>query len=164
MIQAKEKDFSGADASIERGIVVVEMFKIKSDGIPGGNITCRGSQMSVLIMLLAADFYLEALDMIEHSVIASELQVSVPRIFAGLAIAQVRSNQLEAAERSLASGFRLDSSEPTFLWLVKARLQQAQDMPQLALASVNYALAIWKDADDDYIMAGKDESAGSRTE
>ena len=101
-----------------------------------------------------ADFYLEALDTIEHSVIADQLHVAVPRIYAGLAIAQVRSNQLDAAERSLASGFKLDSSEPT-LWLVKARLQQAQDMPQLALASVNYALAIWKDADDDYIMAGR---------
>ncbi len=28
-------------------------------------------------------------------------------------------------------------------------------MPQLALASVNYALAIWKDADEDYVMAQK---------
>ena len=41
------------------------------------------------------------------------------------------------------------------LWLVKARLQRAKNMPQLALASVNYALAIWKDADDDYIMANR---------
>ncbi len=35
------------------------------------------------------------------------------------------------------------------------RLQQAQNMPQLALASVNYALAIWKDADDGYVMADR---------
>jgi len=153
MIQAKEKDFSGADASIERGIVVVEMFKIKVMEFQVA-ISRAGIADERADYVAAADFYLEALDMIEHSVIASELQVAVPRIFAGLAIAQVRSNQLEAAERSLASGFRLDSSEPT-LWLVKARLQKAQNMPQLALASVNYALAIWKDADDDYIMVGK---------
>jgi hypothetical protein len=38
------------------------------------------------------------------------------------------------------------------LWVEKARLQQARNMPQMALASVNYALAIWKDADEDYIM------------
>ena len=153
MIQAREKDFAAADASVERGIVVIEMFKLKVMEFQVA-ITRGGIAYERADYVAMAEFFLEALDTIENSVIASELQVAVPRIYAGLAIAQVRNNQLEAAERSLASGFRLDSSEPT-LWLVKARLQQAQNMPQLALASVNYALAIWKDADDDYIAAGR---------
>jgi hypothetical protein len=65
--------------------------------------------------------------------------------------AQIRIEDLVAAERSIEAGFRLDPSEP-MLWVEKARLQQAKNMPQLALASVNYALAIWKDADEDYVM------------
>ena len=36
------------------------------------------------------------------------------------------------------------------LWLARARLQQASDQPELALASIQYALAIWKDADPEY--------------
>ena len=156
MIQAREKDFAAAESSVERGIVVIEMFKLKMLEfqvfiVRGGIAEERGDYVAM------ADHFREALDMIEHSVVANELQVAVPKIYAGLAIAQVRSEQLDAAERSLASGFRLDPSEP-MLWLAKARLQHAQNMPQLALASVNYSLAIWKDADEDYIMAGKARS------
>jgi len=153
MIQAREKDFSAAEQSVERGIAVIEMFKLKvleiQVSITRAQIADeRGDHVAM------ADHYQDALDLIEHSVLANELQVAVPKIYAGLAIAQVRNGQLDAAERSLAAGFRLDPSEP-MLWLVKARLQKAKDMPQLALASVNYALAIWKDADDDYIMANR---------
>lgn len=153
LIQAKEQDFVTAEESVERGIVVIDMFKLKA----------MEFQVSLTRAWIAeehgdyvamADHYQAALDMIEHSVIASEVQIAVPKIYAGLAIAQVRSDQLDAAERSLAAGFRLDPSEP-MLWLVKARLQKARNMPQLALASVNYALAIWKDADDDYIVVGR---------
>ena len=58
---------------------------------------------------------------------------------------------LGKAEESIEAGFQLDPSEP-WLWVEKARLQQARNMPQLALASVNYALAIWKDADEEFVM------------
>ena len=61
------------------------------------------------------------------------------------------SGNLDAAEKSIEAGFHLDPSEP-MLWVEKGRLQQARNMPQLALASVNYALAIWKDADENYVM------------
>ena len=152
-ILAREGDFAAAEASVERGIDVIDRFKLK----------VMEFQVSITRAWIAqergdnaamADHYITALDLIEHSVMANELHIAVPRIYAGLAVGQVRSDQLDAAERSIAAGFRLDPSEPV-LWLVKARLQQAQDMPQLALASVNYALAIWKDADTDYIMAGR---------
>ena len=155
-ILAREGDFAAAEASVERGIDVIDRFKLK----------VMEFQVSITRAWIAqergdnaamADHYITALDLIEHSVMANELHIAVPRIYAGLAVGQVRSDQLDAAERSIAAGFRLDPSEPV-LWLVKARLQQAQDMPQLALASVNYALAIWKDADTDYIMAGRAEA------
>jgi len=37
--------------------------------------------------------------------------------------------------------------------VAKARLQQDRNMPRMALASVNLALAIWKDEDEAYIPA-----------
>lgn len=153
MIQAREKDFTAAEASVERGVAVIEMLQLKVMEylIP---ITMAWIAWERSDYIAMADLYLEALDKIEHSVIGSELQIAVPQIYAGLARAQVANGQLEAAARSLANGFRLDPSEP-MLWLVKARLQQAQDMPSMALASVNYALAIWQDADEEYIMAGR---------
>jgi len=36
------------------------------------------------------------------------------------------------------------------LWVSKAHFQFASGLPQLAQASVSYALAIWKDADPEY--------------
>ena len=153
LIQAREQDFATAEASVQRGIAVIEMFKLKmmefQVSITRGEIAREREDHIAM-----AGHYQDALNLIEHSVLANELQIAVPRIYAGLAVAQVRNNQLDEAERSLAAGFRLDPSEP-MLWLVKARLQEAKNMPQLALASVNYALAIWKDADEDYIMAGR---------
>jgi len=92
--------------------------------------------------------------MMEHSVLAGELSIAVPQVYAEAATGQVGSGQLDAAEQSLMEGFRLDPSEP-MLWLAKARLQQARSMPRLALASANYALAIWQDADVDYIFYQK---------
>ena len=94
------------------------------------------------------------MDKKEHSVLAGQLSIAVPQVYAETATGQVRSGQLDAAEQSLTTGFRLDPSEP-LLWLAKARLQQARDMPRLALASVNYALAIWQDADTHYIFYQK---------
>jgi tetratricopeptide (TPR) repeat protein len=153
MVEASEKDFVAAEASVARGIDVIEMFKLKimqfQVSITRGSIAREREDYVAM-----AGHYLDSLDLIEHSVVANELQIAVPRIYAGLAVAQVYTNQLDEAGRSLAAGFRLDPSEP-MLWLVKARLQKAQEMPQLALASVNYALAIWKDADADYILANR---------
>jgi len=153
MIQAREEDFSAADASVERGINVIEMFQLKITEFQVPLTRARIAKHRGDFVAMA-DYYLEALKMIEHSVIANELQIAVPRIYAEAATAQAWSGQLGAAERSLAAGFKLDPSEPT-LWLARARLQQAQNMPQLALASVNYALAIWKDADVGYVMADR---------
>jgi Tfp pilus assembly protein PilF len=79
------------------------------------------------------------------------VQFGVTHIYAQMARAQIRMGDLVAAEKSIEAGFHLDPSEP-MLWVEKSRLQQARNMPQMALASVNYALAIWKDADEDYIM------------
>jgi Tfp pilus assembly protein PilF len=75
----------------------------------------------------------------------------VPFFYSRVADAQIRVGDLDAAEQAIEAGSRIDPSEPC-LWVSRARLQQARNMPQLALASVNYALAIWKDADEAYVM------------
>jgi Tfp pilus assembly protein PilF len=75
-------------------------------------------------------------------------------MYAEIATAQIKTGNLHTAAQSIEAGSVLDASEPT-LWVVRAQLQQAQGMPQLALASVNYALAIWKDADADYVLANE---------
>ena len=79
----------------------------------------------------------------------SDLYRELPLINAELAHSLVLGGELDQAEKALAEGFRLDPSQP-LLWLSKARFQFASGLPQLAQASVNYALAIWKDADPEY--------------
>jgi hypothetical protein len=101
-----------------------------------------------------AEHCLEVIDMIEHSVVAGDLYLAVPQLYARIARAQVEMGDLVAAEHSIGAGFLLDPSEPT-LWVAQALLQQGRNMPQLALASVNYALAIWHDADEDYVVANR---------
>ncbi len=156
MILASEGDYSAAEVAVEHGVEVIELFQLKllEFQIP---ITRAWIARESGDYLMMADHYQAALEMIEHSVIASQVQFAVPGIYAGLAFAQVHNGQLDAAGLSLAAGFQLDPNEP-LLWLSKARLQQAKNMPQLALASVNYALAIWNDADDDYLMANRAKS------
>ena len=91
-----------------------------------------------------------ALEKIEGSVLGgNDLRLIVPMLYAELAKSLVWSGALDAAEEVLDKGFRLDPSDP-MLWVSKARYQFASGLPQLAQASVNYALAIWKDADPEY--------------
>jgi len=91
-----------------------------------------------------------SLDQIDRSFIAAELYSTyVPTILAELASLQVMAGDAAGARATLERGFRLDPSHPG-LWLARARLQYATGTAQLALASVNYALAIWAGADPEY--------------
>ena len=100
------------------------------------------------------DHHQKAIEQIGRLGATADIEIALPKLYAELSRAQILTGKLNAAARSIEAGFHLDPSEP-MLWLVKARLQQAQNMPRLALASVNYALAIWKDADENYVMAKK---------
>ena len=70
-------------------------------------------------------------------------------------------------QRLLDNAFQRDGAEPR-LWVTRAMLQEATGAPRMAQASINYALAIWVDADPDYteyqdalaIKARLDESGG----
>jgi len=143
VIQAQEKDIDAAYVSLQHAQDVVDQLQLKY----------LEAQINMVLAMISeaegdfaamADHYQKAIEKVEHSVVAGE----------ELAKAQIETGSLADAEHSIEAGFRLDPSEP-LLWVEKARLQQAKNMPRMALASVNYALAIWKDAGEDYVMAKK---------
>ena len=143
------EDYDGAEAAVQRGAEVIEQFKLEdmkflvemTDGFIKRE---RGDYAGSTAGFRAA------LERINHSVLGgSDLYRQLPFLNAELAESLVLGGDLDQAEKALAEGFRLDPSEPR-LWVVKARFQFASGLPQLAQASVNYALAIWKDADPEY--------------
>jgi len=146
-IQRGELDQAGQ--TLGRGVEIIEQFKFDA--------------LKFQITLVEADIHKArgdyvgetnslklGLQQIDRSFLAAELYAQyVPKLYADLANAQVRTGDLDGAEESLSRGFRLDPSEPN-LWSAKARLQKASGLSQLASASINYALAIWQDADPQF--------------
>jgi len=150
MVHARENDIESAYQALQTAQDVMEQFQLKF----------LETQVHIVEAVISdvkgdfkavADHCKKAIDGINQTPVGSNVQFGVTHIYAQRARAQTRMGDLAAAEKSIEAGFHLDPSEP-MLWVEKARLQQARNMPQLALASVNYALAIWKDADEDYIM------------
>jgi tetratricopeptide (TPR) repeat protein len=145
----EQEDYDGAEAAVQRGAEIIEQFKLEDlkflrDLINGFIMRKRGDYLG------SSAAFRATLERINRSVLGgSELHRELPAFNAELAHSLILGGELDQAEKALDEGFRLDPSHP-MLWLNKARLQFASDLPQLALASVNYALAIWKDADPDY--------------
>jgi tetratricopeptide (TPR) repeat protein len=142
-------DYDGAEAAIQRGAEMLEQFKLEDfkflvEMIGGFIQRKRGDYPG------SSAGFGAARERINHSVLGgSDFYRELPALNAELAHSLVLGGDLDQAEKALAEGFRLDPSEPR-LWVNKARFQFASGLPQLAQASVNYALAIWKDADPDY--------------
>jgi tetratricopeptide (TPR) repeat protein len=152
-IHVKTNDIPAARASLQKAHEVIEQFQIKYLNaqvhiIEGAISEANGDYAAM------TEHYLAVIAQIQRTVIGVDIYKAVPQIYSELAKAQIAAGELVGAEKSLSAGFMLDQSEPA-LWLSKARLQKAQNMPQLALASVNYALAIWKDADAAYGLANE---------
>jgi tetratricopeptide (TPR) repeat protein len=150
IIEARGKDIDEAQASLAQAREVMEQFQLNFLEIQVHMVEAiiNGVKHDYAAM---ADHCMKAIEKTNQSVVASGSQIGLSQIYAQMARAQTLLGDLGKAEKSIEAGFRLDPSEP-MLWVEKARLQQARNMPQMALASVNYALAIWKDADEDYIM------------
>ena len=74
----------------------------------------------------------------------------MPTLYGACAEMHVRAGELDVAQAVLDYGFKRDAAEPT-LWVGQAMLQEVNGAPHMALASVNYALAIWADADPEYV-------------
>ena len=142
-------EFEKAEAATQRGAEMLDKFKLEDlkflvEMIEGFIQRERGDYTASSSGLRAAR------ERIKHSVLgSSDLYRELPFLSAELAHSLVLGGNFDEAEKALAEGFRLDPSEP-LLWLNKARFQFATGLPQLAQASVSYALAIWKDADPDY--------------
>jgi len=62
----------------------------------------------------------------------------------------VKAGELDVAQSVLDYAFKRDGAEPG-LWMARALLQDANGSPHMALASINYALAIWSDADPEFV-------------
>ena len=150
IIHARENDIDAAYLSLQQAREVMEQFQLKFLNIQVHLVESIINEAKG-DLVAAADHCMKAIEQINQAVIGNSLQFGLTHIYAQAARAQTRIGDLLAAEKSIEAGFRLDPSEP-LLWVEKSRLQQARNMPQMALASVNYALAIWKDADEDYVM------------
>jgi tetratricopeptide (TPR) repeat protein/TolB-like protein len=142
-------NLDGAEVALNRGVAIIDQFKFEDlrfqvDLLQGHIKRLRGDHAG------SAESFLASRKKIERTVTGGfEFRLLLPIIHAELARSLVLSGDLEMAEHALDEGFRLDPSEP-MLWVAKAHFQLASGLPQLAQASVNYALAIWKDADPEY--------------
>jgi len=150
VIHARENDFVAAEAALEQAREVMEQFQLAYLGAQVQLVEAIISEAKG-DYLAVADHGLKTIEQLKGTAIGNSVQFGLPQIYAQVARAQTRIGDLSAAGKSIETGFELDPSEP-WLWVEKARLQQAQNMPQMALASVNYALAIWKDADEDFVV------------
>jgi tetratricopeptide (TPR) repeat protein len=148
-ILLQHKDYDGAQAAIQRGAEVIEQFKFEDlkfliDMVDGYIRREKGDYPG------SSAAFQATLDRVNRSVLGgSELYRELPSFNAELAHSLVLGGELDQAEKAIAEGFRLDPSHP-LLWVSKARFQLASGQPELAQASVHYALAIWKDADPEY--------------
>jgi len=149
VILAEEGDLDGADQAVSRGLEIIERFKLEelklqADYLQGLFEFERGEFQKSVESLTAAS------ERIEHSVlIGDDSNLILPQLYGLTARSQVFAGNLDAAAKTLDRAFKLDAAEPG-LWLAKARLQFVSGMNTLALASVNYALAIWSQADEEY--------------
>jgi len=148
-IRLQRGDLEGAEAAVLQGAAIIEQFKLEDmkflvDMLDGFIKRKKGDAKG------SAESLRATVDRIRHSVLGgSDLYQELPVFQAELARSLVEAGELEEAEKALESGFKLDPSDPG-LWVSKARYQLAAGMPRLAQASVNYALAIWTDADPEY--------------
>ncbi len=95
----------------------------------------------------AIEHYENAITLVRRSILEGELQMTLPRIYAAAAKGFTLSGDYATAKERLEQGFRLVKEDP-WLWTEQARLQKEQGELNRASASISYALAIWKDADE----------------
>ena len=148
-ILALEGDFAGADLELAKAIELIEQFKLEDLWAQIDMTRGRVLQLQARHADAAAAFT-SALERVNRSVVAgNDAFMELPVLNARAGIALVHAGRLDEAASVISHGFNLDPANP-MLWLARARLQQASDQPELALASIQYALAIWKDADPEY--------------
>lgn len=148
-LAARRGDLDDATAALEAGMRIIEHFKadFMSFMVPRSEAEiaeARGDYSA------AGRFYRETIEQMRRSVIASGSLGGQSELYGACARAHVRARELDVAQSVLDHAFKRDGAEPR-LWAARAMLQEANGSTQMALASINYALAIWADADPDYV-------------
>lgn len=149
VLRARTGEFERADLAVEEGRGVIERFKADylSFQIPlvSAEIAVAREDYSA-----AADLYQEAIERVQRSAVAIIQAAGIPPLYGICAQMHVRAGELDVAQAVLEYGFERDPAEP-LLWVGQAMLQDVNGAHHMALASVNYALAIWADADPEYV-------------
>ena len=153
LIHAENHDIPAANLSLQRAQEIVDQFQLKFLMLQVNIVKARISMVEGDFQAMA-NHYQQAIDQMNRSVVLGDLSIDTPLLYSRVADAQTAMGDLDAAEQAIEAGSQMDPSQP-LLWVSRARLQQARNMPHLALASVNYALAIWNDADEDYVTVKK---------
>ena len=148
-ILAKRGEFEASHAALEKGRAAIELFKADylafQVPLAAGTIAVEQEEWTT-----AARHFEEAIRKAEGSILGSELHMRMSLMYGACAAIHVRAGELDLAQEVLDAASRRDSSEPS-LWFARSLLQQARGNTQMALASVNYALAIWSEADPEYV-------------
>ena len=149
VLYAQKGDIERAEASLEAGIEVIEHFKADyvAFAIPVSAAVIAEAKGD---FSQAGRYYAETIQKLKQSVFAGALQQGQSLIYGACAQAHVKAGELELAQSVLDYAFKRDGAEPT-LWVARAMLQEAKGTPHMALASINYALAIWAEADPEYV-------------
>jgi len=146
---ARKGDFDASSAALQKGRDAIELFKADylafQVPLTAGTIAAAQKDWTT-----AARHFEEAIRKAERSVLGSGLQMRMSLMYGACAEMHVRAGELDLAQKVLDAAFHRDSSEPS-LWFARSLLQQARGNAQMAKASVNYALAIWNEADPEYL-------------
>ena len=149
MVFARKGDIERATSALESAADVIEHFKADflafMLSLSEAEIAIAREEFSE-----AGRLYEDAIVKANRSVFAAGLQEEQSIIFAARASAHVKAGEFDQAQRVLDHAFKRDGAEPD-LWVARAMLQEAGGALHMAMASVNYALAIWADADEDYV-------------
>ena len=147
-LAARMGDFELAEQALERGQQAIEHFKADylSFQLPlaAAEIAAEKGDFAE-----AARQYEAAIEKANRSVVARGLEHQKSVLYGICAQYHVKAGELEVAQRVLDQAFKRDGAEPR-LWVARAMLQDANGTPHMALASINYALAIWAEADPEF--------------
>ncbi|MDX1381707.1 MAG: hypothetical protein R3233_11325, partial [Xanthomonadales bacterium] len=148
---AREGDAEGASEALEQGTAIVNQFQMQQMQFMIHTTRADVAQVRQ-DYATAAEAMQRALQEINASVIAGlpGLAAVVPEMYGQLASYLVRSGDPAAARSPLQEGFKRDGAHPV-LWLARAEHQMANGEVELARASIEYTLALWRDADPDFV-------------
>lgn len=148
-VHAYKGEFDQARLALSRGEDVVDRFKADflAFQIPlaEGTIAVQAKDYAH-----AADRYAHAMQKMDRFVIAGYSNFERSIIAGASAQMYVLSGDQVKAQQILDDAFLRDDFEPS-LWVARAMVQKANGMEQMAIASINYALAIWENADPEYL-------------